>query len=258
MIDTYLVDTHTHLTSPRFDDDRESVAERIASNDLEILDLGLDVKTSLQSIDLAQRWEYVHAAAGIHPHNADQFEDRTLDQLSAFIDNKGAIAIGEIGLDYYRDNSPREDQRRVFREQLQLARQKNVPVIIHNRRSTEDLLNILNELEQPPPGVLHSFMGDLGFARRLLDLGLFLGIGGPLTFQNNEDLRQVVKRLPLDRLIIETDSPYLTPRPHRGERNEPIYVRSVAATLAKLHEVEDSAIAELTTSNAYRLFELQG
>ena len=196
------------------------------------------------------------ATVGIHPHNARFVDEAALNELKEFAQDELVVGIGEIGLDYYRDLSPRDRQRSAFRQQLNLAIELDLPVCLHNRESTDDLLVILKETGKRHWGVVHSFLGNGTLADEFLGMGLHLGIGGPLTFPKNEVLREAVKHAPLDRILLETDCPYLTPVPYRGRRNEPIYVQYVAEEIARLKAVSVEDVARQTTENSIRLFGL--
>ncbi|HHR86015.1 MAG TPA: TatD family deoxyribonuclease, partial [Candidatus Acetothermia bacterium] len=191
----------------------------------------------------------------VHPHEARRFNAQVEKRLRELVTDQKVVAIGEIGLDYYRDLSPRSTQRDVLIKQIELANDIGLPVIIHNRESTKDMLAILCK-HRPKRGVIHSFLGDIDLARGFIDLGLYLGIGGPLTFKKNDILRDAVSEIPLDKILLETDSPYLTPVPYRGKRNEPLYVRYVAEEIARIKELSIDKAAAVTTENARQLFDI--
>jgi len=249
-----LIDTHAHLDASDYANDRAAVITRASSARIGIVTVGADLPSSRAALALAARHRTVWPAVGVHPHDAKTLDHRARDELQQLA-SEGAVAIGEIGLDYYRDLSPRSAQRRALADQLDLARALDLPVILHNRESTKDLLAILRA-HPPRRGVVHSFLGDRALAETFVGLGLHLGIGGPLTFERNEGLRDAVAAAPLDRLLVETDCPYLTPVPHRGKRNEPAYVRYVAEAIAALRGVPVPEIAAATTRNAVALFSL--
>lgn len=251
-----LIDTHAHLDMGHFDDDRDEVIERAWSDETGFINMGLDIGSSKRSIDLAETNEVGYAGVGFHPHEASNFSKSALKKLHELSNSDSVVAIGEIGLDYYRDNSPRKAQRKAFRAQLDLACEVGLPVSVHNRSSTEDILRILKERDEVPPGVIHSFFGDYELGREFIDLGFHLGLSGPLTFDGEKELKGAVKRLPLDRLVVETDCPFLTPVPHRGKRNEPGYVKYVAEEVARIKGISVEEVAKKTTRNARRLFEL--
>lgn len=253
MSDFELIDTHAHLDSPDYDADRAAVITRAYAEKIGVITVGVDLPSSAAALALAKRYKFIWAGVGVHPHEAKTFDPDVKEQLCALAKNPEVVAIGEIGLDYYRDLSPREVQRAVLADQIKLANDLGLPVIIHNRESTNDMLVILRN-HPPKRGVIHSFLGDIALAREFIDLGLYLGIGGPLTFRKNDIMRHAVKEIPLDRILLETDSPYLTPVPHRGERNEPIYVRYVVEEISRLKGIPAAEVAAVTTENARRLF----
>jgi len=209
-------------------------AERIG-----VITVGVNLESSKAALKLAKHHRFIWAGVGVHPHEAKTFTSRVANALRELASNPKVVAIGEIGLDYYRDLSPRSTQRDVFAEQIELANNLCLPVIIHNRESTKDMLAILRA-HRPKTGVLHSFLGDIDLAREFVKLNLYLGIGGPLTFKKNDILRDAVRQIPLDKILFETDCPYLTPVPYRGKRNEPIYVRYVAEQ--KDHHTERATV----------------
>lgn len=255
-MDMRLIDTHAHVDMGHYDEDRDEVIERTQSDEIEFINMGLNIESSKKSIDLADANEGGYAGVGFHPHEASNFDRSALKNLYELSKSNSVVAIVEIGLDYYRDNSPRKDQRKAFRAQLDLACEANLPVSVHNRTSTEDLLQILKERDEVPPGVIHSFFGDYELGRNFIDLGFHLGLSGPLTFDGEEELKRAVKHFQLGRLVLETDCPFLTPVPHRGKRNEPRYVKYVAEEVAQIKGIAAEEVAKKTTENAERLFEL--
>ena len=199
----------------------------------------------------------IWAAVGVHPHEAKTLDEKLLSRLEDLAQDEHVVAIGEIGLDYYRDLSPRKVQRLAFQQQLQLAHKRKLPIIIHNRDSADDLLAILQKLSPPFQGVIHSFLGDWSLAKEFLSFGFQLGIGGPITFTKNVALCETVSRIPLERILLETDCPYLTPVPHRGKRNEPAYVRYVAQKVAEVKGISIEEVERVTVQNAVSLFGLE-
>jgi TatD DNase family protein len=253
-----LVDTHAHLHDPAFDADRPAVLARArAAGVAGFLTIGTDVDTSEAAIALAGREPGMYAAVGIHPHDAGTADAAALERIAALARGPRVVAIGEIGLDYYRDHSPRPVQRTALVAQLRLARAVGKPVLLHCREAHADLLDVCDaEGVAAVGGILHCFSGDLEVARRGLDLGLLISIAGPVTYPSARRLAEVVRVLPLDRLVIETDCPYLPPQPWRGQRNEPAYLPVTAARVAELRGVPVVTIAEATSENAQRLLGL--
>ena len=253
-----LVDTHAHLHDPAFDADRAEVLARArAAGVTGFLTIGTDVATSEAAVALAAAEPDVYAAVGIHPHDARTADADALDRIAALAAAPKVVAIGEIGLDYYRDHSPRDAQRVALVAHLQLARRVGKPVLLHCREAHADLLDVCRaEDVHAVGGILHCFSGDLAVARRGLDLGLLISIAGPVTYPSARRLGEVVRALPLDRLVVETDCPYLPPQPWRGQRNEPAYLPVTAARVAELLGVPPERVAAGTTANAGRLLGL--
>ncbi len=261
-----LFDTHAHLESPRFEGDIGGAIERArAVGVTRIITCGSDAQTSAACVNIAQEYTGVYAAAGVHPHEARTLCDESggLDvhlcdsffkQTREWARDHAIVAIGEIGLDYHYDFSPRAVQRDVLAAQLMLACELGLPVIMHNRESDNDFQSLLEQAPSELRGVLHCFMGGPELAGWALSRGFYLGLAGPITFKNMEALAAIARLAPLDRLLIETDSPYMAPHPHRGTRNEPALVRFVAQRLADIRGMELQELARHTTENARRLF----
>jgi TatD DNase family protein len=260
-----IVDTHCHLNFDDFDNDRAQIVQRARENGItRILIPGIDIDTSKSAIKYAWEFQEVFAAVGLHPNHGLSWTKETISDLRNLASEEKVVAIGEIGLDYYRDQTPKARQLNIFEEQLELAAELGLPVIIHNREASDDILKIIkkwhSELSMTGiklanrPGVFHSFSGDETFARELISLNFKIGITGPVTFKNSVVLQTVVAALPIESIIIETDSPYLTPNPFRGTRNEPANVRIVAEKIAKLKDVTVDIIAKITTAEADMLF----
>lgn len=257
-----LIDTHCHLDFDRFDADRPAVVARAREAGLaHIIVPALDLDNTAAVVSLTEQYPGVLAAVGVHPNSAAGWQPDWLDTIRDAAAHANVVAIGEIGLDYYWDRTPPATQHAAFRAQLELAAELELPVIIHNRDATSDLLRLLGEsplARRPRAGVLHSFSADREAAEAAVALGFYIGITGPVTFKKADVLREVATAVPLDRLLIETDAPFLTPQPHRGKRNEPAYVRYVAEAIAAVRETSIDQIAAATTENARRLFALEG
>jgi TatD DNase family protein len=254
----YLIDTHCHLDFDRFDNDRDEVVARaVAASVTQIVVPATSMDNCARVVALAKRYEPVYAAVGIHPNSTAEWQDSWLGVLRDLAQHEKVVAIGEIGLDYYWDRSPPAVQKRALAMQLELAAELGLPVILHNRESSADLIDALHQSSLAGvvgAGVLHSFSADWETAVAALDLGFYLGFTGPVTFKKADDLRRLAARVPLERLLVETDAPFLTPHPYRGKRNEPAYVAHVAERLAALHNMEPAEFARQTTENARRLF----
>jgi TatD DNase family protein len=251
-----LIDSHCHLNDPRFAEDLPDVIARsIAAGIERLIVAGYDLATSEAAVRLASEHDAIYAAVGVHPHDAQHYNEATRDRLIGLANAPKVVAIGEIGLDYHYDYSPREDQHRAFPDQLELARQTGLPVIVHCREAYADTLDILEAYGiAGTGGVMHCWGGDEAAATRTLGLGMYLGIAGTVTFKNADEIRAIARNAPADRLVVETDAPYLAPLPHRGKRNEPVYVRDVAARVAIERSVSLADLATTTNANARRLF----
>lgn len=254
-----LFDTHAHFNDAQFDEDRIEAIERAKENGVEyILTVSSDIASSIENVSLTQNHDIFYAAIGVHPHNVIDLNNNIISALTDFSSYPKVVAIGEIGLDYFYDNSPREAQKIWFSKQISLARNVKLPIIVHDRDAHEDTMNILrNEKASEIGGVLHCYSGSVEMARELLNMGFMISIAGPVTFKNANKLLEVAKYVPDDMLLIETDCPYLAPEPYRGKRNESAYVKFTAEKIAKLRGKSFEYIAEKTTSNAKRLFRIQ-
>ena len=254
-----LTDTHCHLSLDQFSDDLDQILDRAQEAGVAHLVVpGIDLETSKRAVEIAEDQNGIFAAVGVHPHNASSYSESTKAQLLELARSPNVVAVGEIGLDFYRGHSPRHRQKAAFIDQLSLARQLDLPVIVHNREAQEDILEVLLEwaptVARPQKGVLHAFSGDRQGAERALLSGFFIGVAGPLTYPNAGDLRKIVQDLPQDRLLLETDSPYLPPQPHRGQQNEPAYLPFIAEELGRLTHKEIEKVAADTSENATQLF----
>ncbi len=258
-------DTHCHLYFDLFDEDREEVIKRAWENGVKkILLPGIDLATSHQAVELAIQHSNLFAAVGVHPNDAAVWNTHTLIELSDLCMHPKVVAVGEIGLDYYRQYTTPELQKEILHAQLDLARHVGKPVILHNRQSTIDLIQILADwvsdlitAHHPladRPGVVHSFQGDLMEANQLIEMNFFLGISGPITYQKSKSFKNVVLHIPLEYLLVETDAPFLPPHPHRGKRNEPANIPLIAEMLAQIYEKPIAEISNQTESNAQKLF----
>ena len=258
-----LIDTHTHLDDARYDEDRETMIARAREAGVDtFVTIGCDLATSRAAVALADQHPFVYATVGVHPHEVKHIGDGWYDELRRLAAHPKVVGYGEVGLDYHYNNSPPKEQRERFREQVCLAREVGLPIVIHTREAQEDTITILREEKASEVGgVFHCFTGDAWLAKDALDLGFYLSFSGVITFQNATMLRDIVKTVPLDRILVETDCPYLTPVPHRGKRNEPAHVRLVAEKLAEVKGQGEpmtlEEIARITSANARRLFKIK-
>lgn len=254
-----LVDTHVHLGSEAYDSDRAQVLQQAAEAGVAwMVEVGASVPSSRRAVALSAREPAIWAAVGVHPHDAATLTAGAMAELRALAADLRVVAIGEIGLDYYRGLAPRDEQRRAFEAQLGLALELQLPVIVHSREAHSDTLSILHAAAQRQGGalrgVMHCFSGDVGSAREVVELGLHIGIDGPVTYPRTTVLAEVVRQVPLERLLLETDSPYLTPQARRGRRNEPAFVRFVAERVAELRGLALAEVGRITSANACALF----
>ena len=251
-----MIDTHTHLNDPKYKDDLEQVISRAVEAGVErMVVCGYDAPSSRQAVELAARYEAVYATVGVHPHDAVRFNPVIEDEIRELAANEKVAAIGETGLDFHYDFSPRPNQVVVLEHHLVMAEELGLPVVVHSREANKEILQVLAGHASKLAGcVLHCFSGDEKQAQAALELGFYIGIDGPVTFKGSEELRRVVEMCPMDRLLIETDCPYMAPVPFRGKRNEPAYVTYIAAEIARIKGVSVEMVAEATTRNARGLF----
>ena len=249
-----LIDTHLHLDFERFDDDRREVLDRAAEAGIDkMITIGIDLPTSEAAIKLTDSYPNVYASVGVHPTEATKFDEQTLATLQEMTRHPKVVAVGEVGLDYYWKDVAPAQQDRVFREMIALSHDVDLPLIIHNREASDDIINVLNNCGTNPYGVMHCFSGDKKMLRDSLALGFYISFAGNLTYKKST-LPDLVPDIPVDRLLVETDAPFLPPVPHRGQRNEPAFVQYTAARVAELIEYEKDKLGELTSHNAHALF----
>jgi len=250
-----LIDTHAHLDSPLFDDDRAEVIERaVQAGVTRIVNIGFNRETIPTTLALAQEYEMIYAAVGWHPQDAVTMKPDDIDWIAELCKHPKVVAIGEIGLDYHWDTSPRDVQQQVFREQIRLARKLGKPIIIHNRDAHRDVVQLLKEEKAAEVGgIMHCFSGSPEIAMECVKMNFHISFGGPITFKNAVQPKAVLEKVPLDRLLIETDAPYLTPHPFRGKRNESSYVKLVAEAAAEIKKMTMEEIAQITADNAKKL-----
>ncbi len=252
-----LIDSHAHLLDERYDEDRFALIESLPMKGIgAVIECASDMDTAIRAVALAEEHAAVYAAVGVHPHDAKQWETAFSAELKTLAKRRKVVAIGEIGLDYHYDFSPREAQRRVFETQLAIAEELALPAIVHSREATADMLAVLAE-HRGIRGVVHSFSGSRETMERLVELGLYIGYGGMITFKNAKKPVDAATHTPMERILVETDSPYMTPVPHRGERNSPEHVKLVAQKLAELKNMDFAEIERITTENARTLFSLE-
>jgi TatD DNase family protein len=252
------IDTHAHMEMSEYDNDRDEMVNRAINNGIEkIITIGIGKEECQAAIELAQRYPCVFAALGVHPHNAKVRDKQIFNFIKDCTQHQKVVALGEMGLDYYRNLSPKKEQVRCFHEQLSLAKELKLPVIIHSREAYQETLRILRqEKAWEVGGVMHCFSGDTKMAFACLDMGFYISIAGTITFKNATILREVVGEIPLEKIVIETDAPFLAPHPFRGKRNEPANVKLIAEKISQIKNVPLREVAQSTTNNAKTLFSL--
>jgi TatD DNase family protein len=254
-----LIDTHCHLDFKDFNDDRSDVLKRARdSGVMSIINVGSSMEGTSRSIQIAGDNDFIYASIGIHPHEADNVSENDIRLFAGFLDKPKVVAIGEIGLDYYKNISSRENQKKLFTSLLKIAKDSDLPLIIHNREAHADMIGILKNIAgDSVKGVMHCFSGDGVFLKTCLDMGFFISFTCNITYKNAGKLREIVKLVPMDRLLLETDAPFLAPQNFRGKRNEPMHVRYAAEEVAAIKGLDFNKVAEMTTDNATKLFRLQ-
>lgn len=248
-----IFDTHAHYDDSKFDEDRHELLTSLSDLGVsDVINCGCDLKTSLAAVSLSKSFDFLYAAVGVHPHEAQDTTEDDLIRIKELYNEKKVVAIGEIGLDYHYDFSPRERQLEIFEKQLILANDLNLPVIIHDREAHEDTLTLLKKYN--PKGVVHCFSGSKEMAREIVELGMYIGIGGAVTFKNARKPVEVVEYLPVDKLLLETDAPYMTPVPHRGKRCDSSYIAYTAEKIAEIKKIDVQQLIDICNLNAKNLF----
>jgi TatD DNase family protein len=257
-----LADTHCHLDLSAFDSDLEAVLDRAREEGIKhILVPGIDLNSSRKAVRLAEQYVDVHAAVGVHPHRSATWNNAVADEMRKLAESPAVCAIGETGLDFYRNLAPHDVQRMAFREQLALAADLGLPVVVHSRQALDDVMDTLITWSEELPsklhgkaGVLHAYSGDLRTASKVCAEGFYVGVAGPVTYRKADQRRKITAQIPIERLLLETDAPYLTPHPHGRKRNEPAYVRVVGQEVSRLFGISETEMAGITSQNATKLF----
>ena len=249
-----LIDSHAHMDSEQFDSDRAEVFQRIKDNMDFIVNIGYDIESSKQGVEYSKKYDFIYAAVGIHPDDIEGYDDKLEQELEELAKNERVLAIGEIGLDYHWMTRPKEEQQEIFRRQMKVAERVGKPVVIHSRDAIEDTVKILKEFPSVK-GIFHCYPGSVETALQVIG-NYYFGIGGVLTFKNAKKLVEVVKNIPLEKLILETDCPYMAPTPFRGKRNEPVYVEYVAKKIAEIKGITYDEVAEATNLNTRKAYNM--
>lgn len=249
-------ESHAHYDDARYDEDRDEVLKGLKDEGVtKVINVGSSIKGSKRSIELAKKYDYMYAAVGVHPHDVKSLKEDDLERITLLATYKDVVAIGEIGLDYYYDHSPCEIQKLWFREQIEIAKGIGLPVIIHSRDAAQDTYDIIKEKQAyENGGVIHCYSGSVEMALAYIKLGMYIGVGGVVTFSNAKTLKEVVKAIPLTSILLETDCPYLAPMPHRGQRNDSRYLKYIAKEIADIKGVSVEEVARVTYENSVKLF----
>ncbi|MBU8881427.1 TatD family hydrolase [Bacillus sp. FJAT-29790] len=249
-------DTHAHLNAEQYNEDVNEVIDRARQEGVShIVVVGFDRPTIEKAMELTEKYDFIYACVGWHPVDAIDMKDEDLQWIEELSSHPKVVALGEMGLDYYWDKSPKEIQKEVFRKQIQLAKKVKLPIVIHNREATADIVEILKEEgADEVGGIMHCFSGSPEIAQECVNMNFYISLGGPVTFKNAKKPKEVAEVIPLEKLLIETDCPYLTPHPYRGKRNEPSYVKLVAEEIAEIKKISLEEVAKATTDNAKKLF----
>lgn len=250
-----IIDSHAHYDDEAFEEDRDNLLQSMQSNGIEkIINVGANIKGSRDSIALSEQYPFIYAAVGVHPSDTEELNEEKMAWLKEVSKKEKVVAIGEIGLDYYWPEPDREIQKKWFIRQMELAQEVNLPVIIHSRDAAQDTIEILKQF--PANGVIHCYSYTKESAKEFLKMGYYFGIGGVLTFKNAKKLKEAVMEIPMDRILLETDSPYLAPEPNRGKRNSSLNIPYVVKELAQLKGITEEEVINITTENTKRLFHL--
>ncbi len=252
-----IFESHAHLDDKRFDEDRDLVINSLKEYNIDkVINIGADMRSSKNTYDLTTKYDFIYGAVGIHPHAAKEVKEDDMEILKEYTKNPKIVAIGEIGLDFYYDYSDRDAQRFWFKRQLQLANELEKPVIIHSRDASEECYEIVTK-SKISKGVVHCFSGSVEMAKKYINLGLLIGIGGVITFKNAKKLLEVVDSIPIESILLETDCPYLSPEPYRGKRNSPIYLPAIVKKVSEIKQISVEEVEKITYCNTMSLFGLK-
>jgi TatD DNase family protein len=253
-----LIDTHAHLDFEQYDKDRDEVLKRAGEVGVEkIFNIGADIESSRRSVKLAEKYDNIYAVVGIHPHDADTLNKESLAEIKALALNNKVKAIGETGLDFYYDNSPREKQKEAFEKHLYLAKELDLPVVIHSRSAGNETLNVIDQVADFSADLIfHCYAYGPELIEKIIERDYYAAFGGLITFNSAEEIRKALDKMPLNRILLETDSPYLTPSPNRGKRNEPSYLQYILKKAAEIKKIAPKELAEITSENAEKIYKI--
>lgn len=254
-----IFESHAHYDDESFNDDREKIINRLKEKNItKVINIGADIESSVKSISLAEKYDFIYASIGVHPHDVENMSKDDINELKSLASNKKVVAIGEIGLDYYYENSPKEAQKLWFREQINLAKQVQLPIIVHTREASKDTFDIIQDTKAYElGGVIHCFSGSKEMALKYVDFGYYIGVGGVVTYKNAKKLIEVVQAIPLKNILIETDSPYLSPVPNRGKRNDSTNLKYIIEAIAKIKDISEDEVITTTYNNGLNLFRIK-
>lgn len=250
-----IIDTHAHLTDERLISNIEKIIENAKNMGVEkIISCGYDIESSLKSVELSLKYKEVYASFGVHPHDADKADDKAFQLIKEYMNHPKVVCAGECGLDFFYNHSPKDDQIRCFIRHLEIAAEYNMPVSVHSREAMKETIEILKDFEGSVRGVLHFFSGNTDEMRELCEMDFYFGIDGPVTFKSASDMREVVKEIPLERILLETDCPYMAPVPKRGKTNEPAYLTYILDKVSEIKDISKEELSEIIWKNTHRLF----
>lgn len=253
-----LIDSHAHLDSSQFKEDLDEVMKKIEESGVElVINPAANMSSSRKIVELVKKYTLLYGAVGVHPHDTTDMKEKDLSEIKELAKKEKIVAIGEIGLDYYYDHSPRDIQKKMFIEQIKIAKELKLPIIVHEREAAKDVYDIIREENtEELKGVIHCFSGSLEMALEYIKLGFYISFGGPVTFKNAKKAKLVVSEAPIENILVETDSPYLTPTPYRGKRNDSTYLKYIVEEISKLKNMDYDTISEITNKNTKKLFNI--
>ncbi|HOA80332.1 MAG TPA: TatD family hydrolase [Defluviitaleaceae bacterium] len=250
-------ESHAHYDDEAFNEDREELLSDLTKNGIDyVIQTAADISSSKEGLNLAKKYDFIYCSIGVHPHEVKELNEDNFNELKILSKEEKVVAIGEIGLDYYYDNSPRDLQKYWFERQIEWAIEENLPIIVHSREASQETFNIINKINPPKKGVIHCYSGSAEMAEEYIKMGYYIGIGGTVTFKNAKKIVEVVEKIPISSILIETDAPYLSPEPYRGRRNDSTKLKFIAEKIAQIKGLDLDSVASITKENAKKLFEI--